>query len=191
MWSELLGVERVGVHDNFFELGGHSLLATRAAVRIRSLMNVALPLTALFEQPSIDKLAQEIARLRCANSSPSANPITRLNRGVGDELPLSLAQQGLWFLHQLDVDLAAYHITESFRLDGTLDMASLRAPFQTIVERHATLRTSFMMVNGKPTQVVRAIEQFDVAVHDLCDLEASTQTEEVGNLARDVREPTV
>ena len=80
LWSELLGVERVGVHDNFFELGGHSLLATRAAVRIRCLMDVALPLTALFEHSSVDKLALEIAHLRCANSSSLATPIPRLNQ---------------------------------------------------------------------------------------------------------------
>ena len=156
LWSELLGVERVGVHDNFFELGGHSLLATRAAVRIRCLMDVALPLTALFEHSSVAKLALEIAHLRCDNSSSSATPIPRLNRHVGAELPLSLAQQGLWFLHQLNVDLAVYHITESFRLDGTLDVASLQRTFQTIVERHAPLRTTFRMVDGKPVQVVGA-----------------------------------
>src|SRR5262249_32621931 len=154
LWSELLGVKRVGVHDNFFELGGHSLLATRAAVRIRSLLDVALPLTALFEQPTVATLARRIAQLRGAPPAPSAAPIPRLDRRVWTELPTSFAQQGLWFLHELDGDLTAYHIPETWRLDGPLDVDSLRRALETIDERHAPLRTTFRTVNGKHAQVI-------------------------------------
>jgi amino acid adenylation domain-containing protein len=189
VWSDVLGIECVGVDDNFFELGGHSLLAIRAAVRIRSLMDVALPLTVLFEQPTIAGLARRIAEVRAVPDGKSAAPIPRLDRRAGAERPLSSAQQGLWLLHQIDPDLTAYHISEGWRLDGPLDVASLRSALQAIIERHAPLRTNFRMSNGRPVQVVGEAARFELSVHDLQEARTPTQDEEVARRTREHTEP--
>jgi acyl carrier protein len=103
LWAELLGVEQVGIHDNFFDLGGHSLLATQVISRVRELFNVEIALRQLFETPTVTDLAQSIEIALKETSGLLAPRIERVSRE--ELLPLSLAQQRLWFIHQLDPSL--------------------------------------------------------------------------------------
>ena len=119
LWRQLLGLERVGVHDNFFALGGHSLLATRLASRLRSTFQVELPLRELFEAPTLSSLASRIDAARGA--SPHSGPplVPQPREGA---LPLSFAQQRLWFLDQLQPGSPLYNIPAAVLLEGPLDV---------------------------------------------------------------------
>ena len=114
IWSELLGVERVGRHDNFFELGGHSLLAVTLVSRLRQTLNIEVPLAELFARPALSDFAGFLASAP-ASILPVIVPVAR--DGV---LPLSFAQQRLWFLAQFEGASAAYHMPGGLRLRGGL-----------------------------------------------------------------------
>jgi amino acid adenylation domain-containing protein len=174
VWAEVLGVERVGVHDDFFELGGHSLLATRVAARLRPVFGVEVPLRALFEAPTAARLAARIA----AESGDGAIPFPPLVPvGRGAPLPLSFAQQRLWFLHRMDPGDVGYNMAFPRRLAGPLDPAALRRAAGALVERHESLRTTFRPAAGGAVQVVHAPGGVRLPVVDL------------GGLPREAREP--
>ncbi|HEY0372253.1 MAG TPA: condensation domain-containing protein, partial [Thermoanaerobaculia bacterium] len=149
IWCELLRVDQVGRHDNFFELGGHSLLAVQLISRIRATLGVDIPLRDLFAQSSLQALAETVRRA-------GASTLERIELADRSQhLPLSLAQQRLWFLAQLDpAASAAYHMPAALRLTGNLDLASLRAALNHLVARHESLRTSFAVVAGVPYQQI-------------------------------------
>ncbi|KKJ01833.1 condensation domain-containing protein, partial [Burkholderia gladioli] len=140
---------QVGRHDHFFELGGHSLLATQLVSRLRRELGIELPLAAVFEAPTLAALAQ---RLDQAEPAARDEPIEPVDRDA--PLPLSFAQQRLWFLDQLQPGNPAYHVPVAARLEGELDAAVLRATFEAIVARHEPLRTRFEMHEGTPVQRV-------------------------------------
>ncbi|WP_146084149.1 condensation domain-containing protein, partial [Xanthomonas albilineans] len=149
IWSELLGLESIGRHDNFFALGGHSLLGVRLISRIRSALGLELPLTTLFAQPRLVELAQA---LDCANSStlPAIVPADR-----NAALPLSYAQQRLWFLAQFDSRAAqAYTLAGGVDLHGALNLPALQQALDRIVARHEALRTCFVTDDDGATQSI-------------------------------------
>ena len=128
IWSEVLRVERVGVHDNFFELGGHSLLATQLVSRMRGAFEVEAGLRKLFEQPTIAALAVHIEQLIKSGQGLTIPSIKRVSR---DELlPLSFAQQRLWLLDQLEPGNTAYNIPAAVRLEGQLNVVALERVFK-------------------------------------------------------------
>jgi amino acid adenylation domain-containing protein len=152
IWKEVLGVGRVGLDDDFFELGGHSLLATQVASRLARRLSVELPLRALFEARTLRELAERVARAALARSD--APELVVVDRS--EELPLSFAQQRLWFSWRMDPDSAVYNLTEAARWKGELDLAALEASFTTILRRHEALRTRFIETNGQARQVIDA-----------------------------------
>src|SRR5436189_3782885 len=116
LWSSVLRVERVGVYDNFFDLGGHSLLATQVISRVREAFQVEVPFYTLFEAPTVEDLAENIdTQLRAGDTLWPSRPerIERVART--GPLPLSYAQQRLWFIHQLDPGSPAYNIPLAVR----------------------------------------------------------------------------
>ena len=151
LWAEMLGLEpgRVGVDDDFFALGGHSLLATRLVSRIREDLRAEVPLQAVFEAPTPAGLARVVLALR---EGPEAPPIRAVPRT--GSLPLSFAQERLWFLDQLEPGSATYNIPAAMRLVGRLDIAALAAGLQEIVRRHEALRTTFAAEGGRPVQCI-------------------------------------
>jgi amino acid adenylation domain-containing protein len=154
VWAELLHLDGVGMQDNFFALGGHSLLATQVVSRVRRIFGVDLPLRSLFETPTLDALATHIEALLKAGGSVAAPAIERIERSERSAaLPLSYAQQRLWFIQQLDPDSAAYNIPAAVRMHGRLDIAALERVLSEIVRRHEILRTAFAFVDGSPVQL--------------------------------------
>ena len=156
-------MERVGRHDNFFELGGHSLLAVQLISRLRQALDVEVPLAALFARPVLADFAAALAQAP-ADTLP---PVTRAERGDGP-LPLSFAQQRLWFLGQLGAAGAAYHIAGGLRLKGQLNREALIRALDRIVARHEALRTTFAAIDGQPVQRIAAADiGFALVEHDL------------------------
>ncbi|KPW18176.1 Syringopeptin synthetase C, partial [Pseudomonas syringae pv. aceris] len=143
IWQNLLNLEQVGRHDQFFELGGHSLLAMRLISQVRQHLGVELGLADIFAQPELAAMARILADAK-GSSQPPIVPVSR-----DQTLPLSFAQQRLWFLAQLEGGSAAYHIPAGLRLRGTLDNPALKRALDRIVARHEVLRTTFVQVHGE------------------------------------------
>ena len=165
IWSEVLGLERVGAADNFFDLGGHSLLATRVISQLRGTFQVELGLRALFEAPTVAELASRIEEALRAGAGVQAPPIEPVDRS-GD-LPLSFAQQRLWFLHQLDPRSATYHVPVALQIEGALDVGRFAGALEVIVRRHEVLRTRFPSVQGSPVQRIEPAPRCPLPVVDL------------------------
>ncbi|HKV06489.1 MAG TPA: amino acid adenylation domain-containing protein, partial [Thermoanaerobaculia bacterium] len=178
VWSGVLGLERVGVTESFFDLGGHSLLATQMVSRLREALQVDLTLAWLFEAPTVRGLA---ARVEGARAGFVAPPIERADRSR--PLPLSFAQQRLWFLQQLDPASTAYNVAGGYTLSGALDAAALERALSEIVRRHEVLRTVFPTVGGEPVQEVRPAVPIHLPRVDLTGLEVAGQEAAVQALA--------
>ena len=177
MWSALLGAERVGRSDSFFDLGGHSLLATQLVSRVRDLYGLELPLRALFEAPTLAGFAARIdaATQDASTQRPPLRPAPRHARDDGGSaLPLSFAQQRLWFLDRLAPDTPLYNLPVAMRLAGRLDVAALEHSLAEIVRRHEALRSTFRTVDGDPVLFIAppelAEEMVSLPVSDLSAL---------------------
>lgn len=164
IWAEVLGLERVGRHDNFFDLGGHSLLAVRVASRIRQRLGVAIALARLFYSPGLSALAAEVGAAE-RSTFPS---ISRIDRS--GPLPLSFAQQRLWFLSRMEGGGEAYHIALGYKLTGALNQPALTYALEELVARHEALRTTFTERDGVPVQHVGSQELgFHLRQYDLAE----------------------
>ncbi len=163
LWTKLLHLERVGRHDNFFDLGGHSLLAVRVIARVREALKVEVAIKDLFARPVLQDFASALAI-----AAPAELPaIPRIPRS--ERIPLSPAQQRLWFLAQMEGVGAAYHIRTGLHLQGELNQAGLRWALDRLVARHEVLRTTFAFVAGEPVQQIAPAEEsrFHLFEHDL------------------------
>jgi amino acid adenylation domain-containing protein/thioester reductase-like protein len=173
IWAQVLKVDLVGIHDNFFELGGHSLLATQLVSRVRTNLKVELPLRSLFAAPTIAQLSQNIQQLQQQDLELAAPAILR--RAENAEIRLSYAQQRLWFLDKLNPNSSSYNIPVGLRLVGTLNVAALEQSLIEIIHRHEALRTNFVVVDGKPLQIIQMQTNWTVAVVDLQHLPVTEQ----------------
>ena len=171
IWQALLKVERVGRQDTFFALGGHSLLAVRMIMRVQQTLGVEVAIRDVFAHPVLCDFAGVLEKA-VRVSLPS---IGRVAKRV--ELPLSFAQQRLWFLAQMEGGSEAYHIALGLRLTGDLDAVALRRALDRIVGRHEALRTRFVMVEGEPKQQISTEEEscFELEEHDLVEQEEGEQ----------------
>ena len=166
---------------NFFQLGGHSLLATQLVSRIRKVFEVEVPLRRLFQEPTVAGLAQVVegaVRSGAAVEAPAIEPVPR----AGD-LPLSFAQERLWFMHQLDPSSPAYNMASPLRLEGPLAVATMERCLEELVRRHESLRTSLHEVEGDAVQRVLAEVLLALPVVDLSGLEAGDRDELVPRLS--------
>ncbi|MBE8998846.1 amino acid adenylation domain-containing protein [Nostoc sp. LEGE 12447] len=182
LWAQVLKLELVGIYDNFFELGGHSLLATQLVSRIRTWFKVELPLRELFTSATVFELARSIEQLQQQDLELVSPPI--LPRAENAELPLSYAQQRLWFLDQFEPNNAIYNIPMALRLVGTLNQVALEQSLYEIINRHEALRTNFVTVNGKPSQIIQTQTNWTVSVVGLKHLSTTEQEIAMQQLAR-------
>nr|BFE60206.1 hypothetical protein GCM10020063_047320 [Dactylosporangium thailandense] len=165
-FAAVLGLAAVGVDDNFFDLGGHSLLATRLVAHVRAVLGVELTVRTLFESPSAAALAAALAGAE--SSRPALTAAAR-----PEPMPLSFAQQRLWFLGELEGPSPTYNLAAVLDLSGPLDVAALAAALRDVLARHEVLRTVFPSADGRPRQRV-------VPVEELGEVLAVTPADRVG-----------
>ncbi len=189
-WRAALKLDRVGAHDNFFDLGGHSLLVMRVAGRLRAHFKIDLALRKLFELPTVAGLAEFIEQLRQNQSGSVIAPVAPVPRKR--QIPLSFAQRRLWFLHKVEPGLTAYNMPEVYRIHGALNVVALEAALGAMIERHESLRTIFIEIDGAPVQQIVPAAPFRLPISDWRgrpQREARAETEEL--IARDARQPHV
>jgi amino acid adenylation domain-containing protein len=174
IWQEILGVEQVGVHDNFFQLGGHSLLATQVLSRVREEFGVEFPLQHLFSFPTAAELAEAIRYLLEEGAGEAREERARIPRSPiresGEPLPLSFAQQRLWFLDQFEPGTPAFNVPAAIGLSGRLDIAALHKALNEVVRRHETLRSRFPSLDGVVAQEILPELEIPLPVLELAHL---------------------
>ncbi|MER7849869.1 amino acid adenylation domain-containing protein [Kitasatospora sp. NPDC096077] len=174
VWVQVLGLDGVGVTDNFFELGGNSILSIKVISRLRRLFGIELSARSLFDRPTIEGLAELVTQGRAARHTARIVPV-----GRDRALPLSFAQQRLWFLDEFEPGNAAYNAGGVLRLSGELDLGALSLALSALVVRHEVLRTTFAVADGEAVQVVG--EPFTVPVPVV---DAAADTDRVEELLR-------
>ena len=188
LWASVLRVSQVGVNDNFIELGGHSLLAIQLISQIRDVFGFDLPLSDLFEHPTVAELARSIENRMRADQGLVTPPLVRAPRD--GNLPLSFAQQRLWFLDQLMPESIAYNMAEAIRLRGELNGAALEQSINEVMRRHEAVRTTFHEVGGNPIQVITPFHQCQLPSIDLSHLSDAEREHKSAKLASaDARRP--
>ena len=156
IYAQVLGLERVGVDDSFFDLGGDSLSAMRVIAKINAGLDASVSVRAVFEAPTVARLATRIGD----GDGERLEPLVPGQRPA--VVPLSFAQQRLWFIDQLHGPSPVYNMAVAVRLSGRLDADALGAALADVVARHESLRTLFPTVEGTPQQLVVSAEQADV-----------------------------
>jgi len=184
LFAEVLGMDRVGIEESFFDLGGHSLLATRLMSRLREAFRVEMPLRALFDTPTVSALALRIeGALGRGEEGGPAPPLVRVPRD--QELPLSFAQQRLWFLDQLTPGSSAYNIPAAILLSGSLDAGALERAFSELVRRHEVLRCRFVQDQGRPLVAITPPGRILLPLVDLTALASPARDVETERLSRE------
>ncbi len=178
IWSGLLGLERVGRSGDFFELGGHSLLATRLAARLQAAFGIEIPLQTVFERPTVAALAEAVEQVRRTRAAGTGTPPPLVPTRRSADLPLSFAQERLWFLDQLEPGGTAYNVVGASALSGALNAAVLAVALCEIVRRHEALRTTFHAVEGQPRQRVVPPAPVPLPVVDLTALPSADRRAE-------------
>ena len=181
VFAEVLGVDRVGLDDDFFALGGDSLIAARVSARLQLALGREVPVRYLFDASTVGGLADYLHR---HGGGPALAPVRVAARP--ERIPLSYAQQRLWFLDQLQGPSPMYNMAVALRLGGRLDAEAMGAALADVVGRHESLRTLFTAVEGIPQQLVAPPEGADLGwdVVDATGWSASRLGEAIGSAAR-------
>jgi amino acid adenylation domain-containing protein len=183
IWNEVLRVGSVSREDNFFEIGGHSLLATQVISRVKRTFGVEIGVKSIFEEPTVKGLAKRVAEAIRAGGKEEAPPLVRASRE--ERLPLSFAQERLWFLDQMEPNSPLYNCPAAVRLEGQLNLEALEFVVNEIVRRHEVLRTRIEVEAGEPVQVIDQWEPRRLEWIDLTGLARGEREEEARRLGRE------
>lgn len=202
IWQDVLGVEDITANDNFFELNGDSILAIMVSTRLRNIFQIEIAPNILFNAPTISLLAAQLeGQLNGVRELPGEEVEQEIRPGsqiqpmseekeeiavvkkTGD-IPLSFNQERLWFLDQLIPGAPLYNMPMALLIKGPLQVEVLRKTFREIVQRHGTLRTSFISTDGKPFQVIEPDLAIEIPLIDLTGLPEQEKGREVQRLAR-------
>ena len=183
VFSEVLGVERVGLDDDFFALGGNSLIATQVVARLGAALDTRVPVRVLFEASTVGELAGRVEQLSAGDAGV---PLVARMRPA--QIPLSLAQQRMWFLNRLDPVSGANNIPAVIRLSGSLDVDALQAAVSDVVARHESLRTVYPEIDGVGFQKVLGADDavVEVRVEDIVADEVPARVTEIVTTGFDV-----
>lgn len=176
----ILNRNSIGLNDDIFELGVHSLLATKIVSRLRSIFRMDLELKAIFDNPTVGTLSRQIDILKSNNAGIVETKINTISRE--EPLPLSFAQERLWFLDQLEPGSTLYNVPEAFRISADLDIGILERSINDIIKRHEILRTTFVTVKGKPYQTITSEFNINVPVIDIQYAEENEQEDRIREL---------
>lgn len=168
LWSQVLGVDRVGRHDNFFALGGDSLLATQLLTRVGAVTHIEVSFLSFFDMPTVAGMARLIQNVSQAAPVLSVPPLRPVPRQGG--LPVSVAQEQMWSLAQVLPGLPLFNVPYTLHLRGDLNAATLEQSLNQIIRRHEALRTTFATVSGRVVQVIAPHLSVPLEIVDLCPL---------------------
>ena len=178
IWCGVLGVEPVGIEDNFFELGGHSILVTRLVAQVRKVLKMDLPLRAVFETPTIERLVERL------ETAPVNAPHALERRTDTPFLPVSFAQERLWFIDCLEPGSPLYNIPWATWFNGALDVIALKNALNGLVARHEALRTTFRDDGEHVIQIISPARELELREVDLTSSPEAGRKEEVLRLLR-------
>ncbi|MCU4528553.1 hypothetical protein KTI57_18425, partial [Acinetobacter pittii] len=179
IWERLLKIDRIGIKDNFFEYGGHSLLGVRLIAHIQRELEFEIPINVLFDEPTIEGIASYIEEER-AKKKLEDNNKAKIKRGTrSTNVPMSFAQERLWFLEQLSSSTALYNIPMVMRLNGPLNTEALEWALNELVKRHEVLRTGFSLEDDNPVQVINHEVFLDLPFIDLSGLPEAERESEI------------
>ncbi|UNO41481.1 non-ribosomal peptide synthetase [Streptomyces sp. MST-110588] len=179
IWMQVLRLDAIGVHDNFFELGGNSILSIQVISRVRKAFGIEVSARALFDRPTIAEFAERVAEGRAAEHTGRIAPA-----GRDRDLPLSFAQQRLWFLDEFESGNVAYNAGGVLRLTGPLDTGALSAALSALVRRHEALRTTFDSRDGRAVQVIGEPYEVPVPVAALTTADRAGRDAELDDVLR-------
>lgn len=192
LWASLLKIHSVGRNDNFFLLGGDSLYGAQIITYVKTIFGVDLPIESLFgEAASVAGMAQKIENLRKMHTGPQENKSVASDRSMTARIPrregrtpvvLTHAQWRLWFLAQLEPGSVTYNESRAHRLTGWLDVEVLRRSLQTLAQRHEILRTTFIVTDDEPRQIVHEDGVIDLECVDFSSMPASNLEDSLSKL---------
>jgi amino acid adenylation domain-containing protein len=185
IWRDVLKLDKIGIHDNFFELGGHSLLAIQIISRVREAFDKDVPLSAIFEAPTVGGLAATIGKT-ISNNASDLPPVMPLLRNV--PLPLSPNQEHLWQLDKLFPGNHFFNMPYVYQIDGNLNLAALERSIEEIINRHEALRTFFAEIDGRPVQMVRPPARFHLPIVDMRNRDATEISDSAAEIIFDARQ---
>ena len=185
IYARTLKLERIGVYDNFFEFGGHSLMAAQVIYRLQESLELEIPISQLFEQPTVAGLAEYITTAKQNKDDSYLTLDSSVQRRLETNFPLSSSQQQLWFLTQLEGGNAAYNIPLAFKIFGELDIPTLEKSLNEILQRHDSLRSIFPVIDGLPVQQILPLQFLPLRTINLLTLTENDQTEKTHQLARE------
>jgi amino acid adenylation domain-containing protein len=175
VWQKFFGIREVGIDDDFFELGGDSLKAITVVTEIHKQMNTRVPVTEIFQSPTIKKLAQYIKGAEKVEYA-AIEPVEER-----EYYPLSSAQKRLYILYQMNPGSTGYHDTLFFEVEGQPDKERLEKVFNNLAARHESLRTSFELIGGDTVQRIHEDVEFEMEYYELAT-EVTEETEERRNI---------